>query len=149
MPINRAFLGRTYPPSEPYAVTREKIREFAEAIGDSNPAFTDVAAARALGHPDLLAPPTFPIVVTMGVAAQAVHDPDLDLDYRLVVHGQQRFSYDRPLCAGDEVVGTLRIADITTLGRNDVLTTEVAVATTAGEAVCTALSTLVVRGGTP
>ncbi len=149
MPINRAFLGRSYPPSEPYAVTRGKIREFADAIGDPNPAYCDVAAARALGHPDLLAPPTFPIVLTMAVAAQAVHDPELDVDYSRVVHGQQRFSYHRPLCAGAEVVGTLRIADIATLGRNEVLSTEVAVATTAGEALCTAYSTLVVRGGTP
>jgi acyl dehydratase len=147
--INRSFVGRSYPPSEPYAVTRVKIREFADALGDENPVFRDVAAARALGHPDLVAPPTFPIVLTMGVAEQAVRDPDLGVDYSRVVHGQQRFTYDRPLFAGDEVVATMRVAEITALGRNEVLATEVAVATTAGEPVCTAYSTLVVRGGAP
>lgn len=149
MPINRAFVGRTYPPSEPYAVTRVKIREFADAIGDRNPAFSDVSAAAALGHPDLLAPPTFPIVLTMRVAQTAVFDPELGVDYSRVVHGSQRFSYVRPLRAGDEVVGVLRIADITSLGRNEVLGTEVSVSTISGEPVCTAFSTLVVRGGTP
>ncbi|MEP6463523.1 MAG: MaoC family dehydratase N-terminal domain-containing protein, partial [Frankiaceae bacterium] len=97
----------------------------------------------------LVAPPTFPIVLTMAVAAQAVHDPALGVDYSRVVHGQQSFSYRRPLRAGDEVVGTLRIADITSLGRNEVLATEVELSTTAGEPVCTAFSTMVVRGGTP
>lgn len=148
MPINRTFLGRTYPPSEPYAVTRGKIREFADAIGDPNPAYREVAAAQALGHPDVVAPPTFPIVLTMNVAAQAVHDPDVGVEYSRVVHGQQRFAYTRPLVAGDEVVGTLRIAEIASVGRNETLTTEVAVTTTAGEPVCTVHSTLVVRGGT-
>ena len=145
MPINQAFRGRSYPPSEPYAVTRGKIREFADAIGDPNPAYCDVDAAKALGHPDLVAPPTFPIVLTMEIAAQAVHDPELGVDYRRVVHGQQRFRYARPLFTGDEVVETLRIGDITTLGHNEVLSTEVELATTAGETVCTAYSALVVR----
>ena len=147
MTINRAFIGRSYPPSAPYAVSREKIREFAEAIGDPNPVYRDAATARALGHPDVVAPPTFVIVVTMKVAWQAVFDPDLGVDYTRAVHGQQQFSHTRPIRAGDHLVGTLTIADITSAGRNAELRTRVDVATTAGEPVCSAVSTLVVRGG--
>ena len=147
MPINRDYVGRTYPPSPPYEVGREKIREFADAIGDLNPAYRDVAAARALGHRDVIAPPTFAIVLSMRVAAQAVADPELGVDYSRVVHGEQRFTYSRPVTAGDTLVGTLRIADVRSAGRNEMLSTEVDIATTDGEHVCTARSSLVVRGG--
>ncbi|MDQ1696208.1 MAG: hypothetical protein QOJ03_1561, partial [Frankiaceae bacterium] len=59
MPINRDFIGREYPASETYEVSRELIRRFADAIGDSSPVYRDVEAAKALGHPDVIAPPTF------------------------------------------------------------------------------------------
>ncbi len=77
MPLDQSFVGRTYPPTSPYEVGREKIREFAEAIGDTNPAYTDPEAARALGHPDVIAPPTFPFALTYRAAAQVVEDPEL------------------------------------------------------------------------
>ncbi|MGH3319784.1 MAG: MaoC family dehydratase N-terminal domain-containing protein [Streptosporangiaceae bacterium] len=147
MPINRDFVGRTYPPSEPYEVGREKIREFAEAIGDPNPAYRDREEARALGHRDVVAPPTFPIVISMRVAARAVADPELAVDYSMVVHGEQRFEYTRPVYAGDVLTGSLSIADIRAAGRNELLTTKVDLTTADGEHVCTAYSTLVVRGG--
>lgn len=147
MPINRDFIGRTYPASEPYEVGREKIREFADAIGDSNPAYRDIEAAQALGHPDIVAPPTFPIVVSMRVSGQAIADPELGVDYSMVVHGEQRFTYTRPVYAGDVLSGTLSIEDIRAAGRNEMLTTRVDLETPKGEHVCTAHSTLVVRGG--
>ena len=146
MPINREYVGRTYPPGPPYEVGREKIREFADAIGDPNPAYRDPAAAAALGHPDVIAPPTFAIVVTMRVAQQAVADPGLGVDYTRVVHGEQRFEHARPIRAGDTLLGAVTIADIRVAGRNEMLTTRVDVATTAGEPVCSAYSTLVIRG---
>ena len=104
MTVDQAFVGRTYPPTPPYEVGREKIREFAAAVGASHPAHLDVAEARALGHRDLVAPPTFPIVLSMRAAAQVVLDPDLGLDYSRVVHGAQRFTYSRPVYAGDRLV---------------------------------------------
>lgn len=147
MAMNRDFIGRTYPESEPYEVGREKIREFADAIGDPNPAYRDADAAKALGHPDIVAPPTFPYVVSIRVLRQAVADPDLGLDYGAMVHGEQRFSYARPVYPGDVLTGKLSIEDIRTVGRNEMLTTRVDFLTSKGEQVCTSSTTLVVRGG--
>ena len=75
MPLDPSFVGRTYPPTEPYQVGREKIREFAAAIGDANPAYPDPEAARALGHPDVVAPPTFPIVLRSAPRARSSRTP--------------------------------------------------------------------------
>ena len=101
MPLNRDFLGRTAASSEPFEVTRGDIRRFATAIGDANPACHDRAAAQALGHRDVVAPPTFLITFALTAAADLVSDPELGLDYSLVVHGEQRFALHRPVCAGD------------------------------------------------
>lgn len=147
MGVNREFIGRSYPPSEPYEVAREKIREFADAIGDPNPVYRDRAAAQALGHPDIVAPPTFIVVMSMRIGSRAVFDPDLGIDYSRVVHGEQRFAYARPVYAGDVLVGTLSIVDIRSAGRNELVTNQVEIETLAGEPVCTVSSTLVVRGG--
>ena len=87
-----------------YHVGREQIREFATAIGDNNPAYYNVDAARVLGYQDLIAPPTYPFTLTMRAMATAIFDPDLGLDYSRVVHGEQHFEYERPISAGDELV---------------------------------------------
>lgn len=121
--LNPAFIGKTYPESRSYVVGREKVREFATAIGDRNPVFHDVEAARAAGYSDLLAPPTFPFVITMQSLSAAMFDPELGLDYSRVVHGGQRFTYSRPLVAGMEVVVRARIADIAVAGPHEVLST--------------------------
>ena len=147
MGINRDFLGRTYPPTEPYEVSRLKIAEFASAIGDPNPLYRDREAAQAAGHRDVLAPPTFPIVISMAGSAQAVMDPGLGINYAMVVHGEQRFAYSRPLYAGDVVTCQSTISDIRAVGRNELLTTQTEIRTVDGEHVCTAHSTLVERGG--
>jgi acyl dehydratase len=146
MAINRAFVGRTYPASEPYEVSRLKIAEFATAIGDPNPLYRDRAAAQAAGHVDVIAPPTFPIVITMAVSGSALGDPDLGLNYAMVVHGEQRFSYARPLTAGDVVTAQVTITDIREVGRNVMLTTSTDITTVAGELVCNAVATIVERG---
>jgi acyl dehydratase len=145
MPLDPSFVGRSYPPTPPYHVGREKIREFAAAIGDGNPAYTDVEAAKALGHPDLVAPPTFAIVLSMGAADQVVMDPALGLDYTRVVHRDQRFSYARPIFAGDELSVSMTVSEIRTLAGNDIITTRGDISTTGGDAVCTVFSTLVAR----
>src|SRR5437588_6659633 len=101
MPLDPAYAGHTYPPTAPYLVGREKIREFAEAIGADDPAYLDPEAARALGHPDVIAPPTFPIVLTEAGMRTMIADPGLGLDFSRVLHGEQRFSQTRPVRAGD------------------------------------------------
>jgi acyl dehydratase len=146
MPIDRSYAGRSYPATPPYEVGVEKIREFADAIGDPNPVYRDPGAARALGHPAVVAPPTFPIVVTYPAGRVIVEDPQLGIDYSRVVHGEQRFAYTRPVRAGDALTVTVTIESIRSAGGHDMVTTASEVRTVEGEHVVTAYSTLVVRG---
>ncbi|MEN3358381.1 MAG: hypothetical protein V7637_2363 [Mycobacteriales bacterium] len=146
MALDPSFIGRTYPPTEPYEVGREKIREFADAIGDQNPAYRDRAAAEKLGHPDVIAPPTFPIILSMRAGVQVIGDPALGLDYSRVVHGEQRFVYTRPVRAGDRLVVVVSVENIRSAAGNDMITTKGEVSTVEGEPVVTAYSTLVARG---
>ena len=146
MPVDPSFVGRVYPPTEPYRVSREKIREFVDAVNDPNPACRSAEAARALGHPDVVAPPTFPIVLTLPAGHQLLFDPAAGIDYGRVVHGEQRFVHERPVCAGDEVQVVVSVDDIRVAGGNDLITTRSEVRTTDGELVVTAFATIVVRG---
>jgi len=147
VPLDPSFVGRTYPPTPPYEVGREKIREFADAVGAAHPAHRDLAAARALGHRDLLAPPTFPIVVTMRAGQQIVDDPELGIDYSRVLHADQRFAYRRPVYAGDRLVCTCTVEDITSRPNLDFLMIRTDVVSEAGEPVVTVWTRLVARGG--
>jgi acyl dehydratase len=146
MALNPEFIGRTYPAGPSYVVGREKIREFARAIGDSNPAYHDPQVAKALGYADVIAPPTFAIVVSLEAANAALFDPELGLDYSRVVHGEQTFTYTRPICAGDELIVTTVIENIRSMAGNDMITTKGIITTVAGEPVATASSMLVSRG---
>ena len=146
MALNQDYLGKVYPASEPYEVGREKIREFAIAIGDMNPAYHDVAHARSLGHRDVIAPPTFPFVVAMRASAIAMFDPGLGLDYSRVVHGEQRFAYVRPVTAGDNLVVVTTIENIRVAAGNDILTTRADISTVDGEPVVTTWAVTVARG---
>ncbi|WP_030055765.1 MULTISPECIES: MaoC family dehydratase N-terminal domain-containing protein [Streptomyces] len=145
MALDPSFIGRSYPPTEPYEVGREKIREFATAIGDANPAYTDAEAAKALGHLDVIAPPTFPFVITYRAAGQVVEDPELGLDFSRVVHGDQKFAYTRPVRAGDRLSVAVTIDNIKSLAGNDVLTVRGEVTDATGEHVVTSVMTLVAR----
>jgi acyl dehydratase len=147
MPLDQSFVGRSYPPTEPYEVGREKIREFAEAVGDANPAYRDRDAAEALGHQDVIAPPTFPFTITYRAAAQVVMDPELGLDPdRLVlVHGDQKFRYTRPVRAGDRLTVASTIDSIKSLAGNDVVDIRGEVHDEAGAHVVTAITKLVIR----
>jgi acyl dehydratase len=146
MPLDVSFVGRTYPPTAPYQVGREKIREFARAIGAADPLHLDPEVARASGYPDVVAPPTFPVVITMAASRQIVEDPELGVDYSRVVHGDQRFAYTRPVVAGDELVCVNTVEEIISRGGHDFLTTRTDVTTTAGEPVVSVWSKIVVRG---
>ncbi|MEC4019015.1 MaoC family dehydratase N-terminal domain-containing protein [Streptomyces sp. H27-D2] len=145
MALDQSFVGRTYPPTAPYEVGREKIREFAEAVGDSNPVYTDPEAAKALGHPDVIAPPTFVFSISFKAAGQVVDDPQLGLDYSRVVHGDQKFAYSRPVRAGDRLSVSTTIDSIKSLAGNDVLTVRGEVHDEHGEHVVTAHTMLVAR----
>jgi acyl dehydratase len=144
--INKDYVGRTFPATAPYEVSRVKVAEFADAIGDPNPVFHDLAAAQAAGYPDVIAPPTFAVVVAMASSRTAVGDPGLGLNYAMVVHGEQRFDYSRPLHAGDMVTAQSTISAIREVGSITMLTTETQIRTVDGEHVCTGFSTLVERG---
>jgi acyl dehydratase len=146
MAINSDYVGRTYPATEPYEVSRVKIAEFADAIGDPNPVYRDAAAARAAGHADVIAPPTFAIVISMAGSDSAISDPGLGLNYAMVVHGEQKFEYSRPITAGDVVTAQATITGIRAVRGRSMLTTSTQIRTVAGEHLCTALSTLVERG---
>jgi acyl dehydratase len=145
--INRDYIGRVFPASEPYEVCRVKIAEFADAIGDANPVHRDPTVAIAAGHADVIAPPTFAIVISMAGSGAALADPGLGLNYAMVVHGEERFEYSRPIMAGDVVTAQVTLTDIRDAGRNVMLTTSTEIKTVAGEHVCTAISTIVERGG--
>jgi len=147
MAINRDYVGRTFAGGEPYEVSRVKIAEFADAIGDPNPLYRDRAAAQAAGYPDVIAPPTFAIVISMASTARVVVDPGLGVNYAMVVHGEQRFVYSRPIRAGDVVTAQSTITEIRDAGRNALLTAATEIRTVDGEHVCTAHNTLVDRGG--
>jgi acyl dehydratase len=147
MPLSRDYIGREYPGSDTYEVSRELIRRFADAIGDSNPAYLDREAAKALGHPDVVAPPTFLTAIQFRFALEGpVVDPGLGLNYALVVHGEQRFVHHRPVHAGDVLSVTSSVTDIRDAGSNELMTTKIAVTDSAGEPVSDMYSTLVSRG---
>jgi acyl dehydratase len=146
MAVDQQYIGRVYPPTTPFEVGREKIREFAESINDANPVYRDAATARALGYDDVIAPPTFAIVITLPAGHQVIEDPDLGIDYSRVVHGEQRFVHRRPIRAGDVLQAVVTIESIRAAAGNDMVSTRADVRTLDGEDVLTAYATLVARG---
>lgn len=146
MSINPELAGRSYPVGEVYSVGREKIREFATAIKAVHSAHFDVAAARALGHADLVAPPTFAIIVAQRADAQLINDPDSGIDFSRVVHAEQKFTHHRPIVAGDELVAELHVDTVRAMGGGAMITTRAEISTTAGDAVATTISAILVRG---
>jgi acyl dehydratase len=146
MPLNLSFEGRAFPPTAPYHVGREKIREFADAIGADEPAYRDPAAARALGHPDVIAPPTFPVVISMGVSKWITDNPELGMDYSRIVHGDQRFAYVRPVRAGDRLTCQAHVEKVSNRGGVDSVLIRMEITTDEGEPVVTVWSKLVSRG---
>jgi acyl dehydratase len=146
VPLDPAFVGHAYPRSEVYEVGRAKIREFAESIGDDHPMYRDAAVAQAAGHPDVVAPPTFAVLLFGRYSMEdIVNDPKLGVDYRRLVHGDMKFNYTRPVHAGDRLTVTTHIAEIDTRMGNDFLTLRAEIETEDGEPVVTALSQLVIR----
>jgi len=137
--INTDYVGRTYEPSEPYEVSRVKIAEFATAIGEPSPLCRDREAAQAAGYPDVIAPPTFAIVISSASGAKITSDPGLGVNYA-------SFTHSRPLHAGDVVVAQSTISSIRKIRNLTTLGTVTEIRTVHGEHVCMARSVLVERG---
>jgi acyl dehydratase len=135
MPLDPGLAGRTFAPTAPYAVSREKIAEFNAAIG-ADP--IDDGSTATL---------TFPIVVAFGAMTQLMTHPDVGIELHNIVHGAQRFEQARPVRAGDELVGTITIDTLRNAAGMDMIGTRTEIATVDGEHVATAYATLVHRGG--
>lgn len=147
MAVNPELVGRSFPPTSPYLVGREKIREFSRAVFATNPINTDVDAARAAGYADVVAPPTFAVVIQEGTLAQLLAEPDAGIELTRVVHGSQQFSYSRPIIAGDELTAQLSIESVKALAGNALVTAVSNITDATGAHVVTATSMLVVGGG--
>ncbi|MFM2373851.1 MAG: hypothetical protein RJA75_747, partial [Actinomycetota bacterium] len=106
----------------------------------------DVFAAQAAGYTDLVAPPTFAVVIQERSLPAVLQDPEADIDFSRVVHGDQRFVSVRPIVAGDELTSVLEVASVKSLGAHSMITFNTEVFDAEKKLVCTAISTLVVRG---
>lgn len=131
MAVDNDLVGRTFPPTEPYTVTREKVLEFAQATGSQLGGRT--------------APATFPILVAFGAMNALMEDPDLGIALHRVVHGEQRFTYTRPVVVGDRLSATLTVDSLRQVGGADIIGTRTEITDERGEPVCTAFATLVHR----
>ena len=133
MPLDQSFTGRSYPPQTSYEVSREKIREFADAIGDGNPAYRGA---------DPIAPPTFAFVIGSRALEELLGDAELGLRLDRIVHGAQKFSYTRPIKAGDDIAATATITTVRKAGDVEVIMYETALTTVDGEPIATSTSTI-------
>ncbi|WP_243229812.1 MaoC family dehydratase N-terminal domain-containing protein [Microbacterium sp. CIAB417] len=147
MPVNTELVGREFPPTAPYLVGREKVREFARAVFADAPLHTDVEAARALGYADVVAPPTFAMVIQDQTLQQLLAEPGSGIVLARTIHAEQRFAYTRPIIAGDELSGRLKVTGIRTVGGNAMITSEAEITDAAGAHVVTATSVLLVGEG--
>ena len=111
MPVDDAAKGKTYPPHE-YEVGKEKIREYALAVGEESPVHFDRERARAEGFRDIPAPPMFAVVYSAGAVGPAVLDPDVGINFAMMVHGGQEFEWGEPVIAGDTITTTARCDEI-------------------------------------
>lgn len=140
--MNPELVGRVFPSTAPYLVGREKVREFARAVFADAPQHSDPAAARALGYADVVAPPTFAMVVQDLTLQQLLGDPDSGIELSRLVHAEQRFRYSRPIVAGDELTATLSVTGIRALGGNAMITSEAEIVDADGAHVVTTTSVL-------
>lgn len=142
--MNPELVGRVFPPTAPYLVGREKVREFARAVFADDPQHLDPAAAQALGYADVVAPPTFATVVQDLTLHQLIAEPDSGIVLSRVLHAEQRFRYSRPIVAGDELTATLSVEGVRVIGGNAMITNNADIRDAAGEHVVTATAILVV-----
>jgi acyl dehydratase len=144
--VNTELVGRVFPPTAPYLVGREKVREFARAVFATDPQHVDPAAAQALGYADVVAPPTFAMVIQDLTLQQLLAEPDSGIVLERLIHAEQRFRYTRPIVAGDELVGTLSVTGVRAVGKGAMVTSEAEITDASGAHVVTATSILLVGG---
>ncbi|MGO1256820.1 FAS1-like dehydratase domain-containing protein [Microbacterium gubbeenense] len=144
MSVNPDLLERTFPPTPVYLVGREKVREFARAVFATAPQHTDVDAARAVGYADVVAPPTFAMVIADQTLQQLLNDPTSGIVLERALHTDQQFAYQRPIVAGDELTGQLRVTRVRAMGSGAMVTSETDVTDADGRLVLTATSTLLI-----
>jgi acyl dehydratase len=145
VPLDTTAIGKSYPPHT-YAVGREKIREFAAAVGETEPLYLDLDAARAAGYDDLVAPPMFAVVYSRDLLAAAVFDPEIGIDFAMMVHGGQEFRWGQLVIAGDEITTTMSVSDIADRRGLWFYVFESVSVNQRGETVCNGIWTNIVRG---
>jgi len=145
MAVNTDVIGKTYPATT-YAVGREKVREYALAVGESNPLHLDVEAARAAGHADVVAPPMFAVVYGMAAVAAAMFDPEVGIDFARLVHTGQEFSWGPLVVAGDEIATTIAVSDVSERAGNGFFVFASTSVNQRGETVCVGEWSNLVRG---
>jgi acyl dehydratase len=129
-------------PGTPYEVSRVKIMEFAEAFGDLNPVYRDLAAARLAGYSDVIAPPTFAVVVALPASIAAAREVFAGTGSPIIVHVEQRFDYTRPIQAGDVLHAESVVTGIREMRGTMMITTRTEIRAVGGEHLCTASMTL-------
>jgi acyl dehydratase len=144
--VNPDLVGRAFAPTAAYLVGRERVREFARAVFATDPQHTDPAAARALGYADVVAPPTFAMVVQDLTLQQLLAEPDSGIALERTIHAEQRFRYTRPIVAGDELTAQLRIDGVRAVGKGAMVTSEAEITDATGAHVVTATSILLIGG---
>jgi len=142
---NTQAIGKSYPPVT-YAVGREKVREYAAAVGEMNPLHHDLEAARAAGYEDLVAPPMFAVVYSARSVGPAIFDPEVGINFALMVHGGQEFDWGPLVIAGDEITTVTTVKDISDRGGMAFYVFESQSTNQRGETVCVATWTNIVRG---
>ncbi len=144
MALKTDAVGKTYPATS-YAVGREKVREFASAVGEENPLYHDPDAAREAGYGDVVAPPMFAVVFAGRAMAPALFDPDVGIDFSRMVHGGQEFVWGPPVVAGDEIATEIEVKDVAERGGLEFYVFESRSTNQDGETVCTGTWTNIVR----
>lgn len=144
--IDHKFIGKEYPVTE-YEIGREKMKEYGSAINDSSPYYFDREVGRGSAHGDNIAPPNFAAVYSLMGCANMFFDPDLKLNFAMLVHGEQEFEWLKPVKPGDVITTTGKIVDIAEKGSNDVVSYEARSKNQDGELVTIARATFVIRGG--
>lgn len=145
MPVPSDKIGKVYAPVV-YAVGREKVREYAAAVGESNPLHFELQAARAAGHADLVAPPMFVVVYCSSAFMTALFDPELEIDFAHLVHGAQEYHWEQLVVAGDEITSTLTVKDISERAGLGFYTFETTSVNQRGETTCVGTWSTIIRG---
>ena len=130
MAVDQSLVGRSFPPTPPFEVTEERLREFAEAVGSS--------------YDGSAAPATFPIVLAFDAMNTFLEAEAIEL--HRIVHGEQKFAYERPIVDGDVLTATLSVVSLRQIGGNDIIGTTSQVTDASGALVCSTSATLVHRG---